>query len=222
MWDLSRHEKIEMAILDGLHSRRILERLIFCGGTMLRLCHELNRYSVDLDFWFTERAHREELYEKTQKFLGEAARLKKSCKTENMLTFEFAVPAYARALKCEYRYREGTVACENKIAFSKNSNSQVLLRAATLEEMMNAKIQTFLDRVQIRDAFDIEFLMKRGIAVKATKEDIARMLTLLGQFKPNDYKVALGSLLDFKEREYYRNAKFSYLVTHLEMLLPQP
>ena len=48
----SEHEKFEIEVLDKMNSLKKLEPLVFGGGTMLRLCHELNRYSVDLDFWF--------------------------------------------------------------------------------------------------------------------------------------------------------------------------
>ena len=48
---LARHEEFEMEVLYRMNSGRILEKLVFGGGTMLRLCHELNRYSADLDFW---------------------------------------------------------------------------------------------------------------------------------------------------------------------------
>jgi predicted nucleotidyltransferase component of viral defense system len=49
---LEDHEKFEMAFLNLLSSRRLIDGLVFGGGTMLRLCHELPRYSLDLDFWF--------------------------------------------------------------------------------------------------------------------------------------------------------------------------
>ena len=49
---LQQHEMFEIEVLDLLHRSKVLEPLVFGGGSMLRLCHELNRYSVDLDFWF--------------------------------------------------------------------------------------------------------------------------------------------------------------------------
>ena len=49
---LGRHEVSEIEVLDKLNSAKLLDPLVFGGDTMLRLCHELNRYSVDLDFWF--------------------------------------------------------------------------------------------------------------------------------------------------------------------------
>ncbi|MDH3259067.1 MAG: nucleotidyl transferase AbiEii/AbiGii toxin family protein, partial [Deltaproteobacteria bacterium] len=41
-----------MEVLEKLKNTGLLEPLVFGGGTMLRLCHELKRYSADLDFWF--------------------------------------------------------------------------------------------------------------------------------------------------------------------------
>jgi predicted nucleotidyltransferase component of viral defense system len=52
---LEKHEVFEIEVLDRLNSAKLLDPLVFGGGTMLRLCHELNRYSVDLDFWFVRK-----------------------------------------------------------------------------------------------------------------------------------------------------------------------
>ena len=46
-----KHEIFEIEVLEKLKNARLLDSLVFGGGTMLRLCHELKRYSVDLDFW---------------------------------------------------------------------------------------------------------------------------------------------------------------------------
>ena len=54
---LARHEEFEMEVLHRMNSGRILEKMVFGGGTMLRLCHELNRYSADLDFWMIKTFH---------------------------------------------------------------------------------------------------------------------------------------------------------------------
>ena len=50
MRDLILHEQFELEILSRMQSGRLLDALVFTGGTMLRLCHGLERYSVDLDF----------------------------------------------------------------------------------------------------------------------------------------------------------------------------
>ena len=49
------HEIFEIEVLDRMKSARMLDPLVFGGETMLRLCHDLNRYSVDLDFWFLKK-----------------------------------------------------------------------------------------------------------------------------------------------------------------------
>jgi len=46
------YECFEMQVLNDMNSMRMLTPLVFGGGTMLRLCHELTRYSVDIDFYF--------------------------------------------------------------------------------------------------------------------------------------------------------------------------
>jgi len=40
------HEVFEIEVLDKMHRSRALEPLVFGGGTMLRLCHELPRYRI--------------------------------------------------------------------------------------------------------------------------------------------------------------------------------
>ena len=49
---LKNHEIFEIEVLEKLKNGNFLSPLVFGGGTMLRLCYELNRYSTDLDFWF--------------------------------------------------------------------------------------------------------------------------------------------------------------------------
>ncbi len=67
---LTRHEEFEMEVLYKMNSGRILEKLVFGGGTMLRLCHELNRYSADLDFWLIKPVSSEEFIENISSILS--------------------------------------------------------------------------------------------------------------------------------------------------------
>ena len=68
----------------------------------------------------------------------------------------------------------------------------------------------------IRDSFDIEFLLRRGVElpIKVRKESIElqRKLALL---KDRDFKVKLGSILESDIRDYYAVNKFSYLEERL-------
>jgi predicted nucleotidyltransferase component of viral defense system len=69
MQDLIKQEQFEIEVLDRLQSGRFLDRLIFGGGTMLRLCFGLDRYSVDLDFWLLNK-NREKDFDHTEWFSG--------------------------------------------------------------------------------------------------------------------------------------------------------
>jgi predicted nucleotidyltransferase component of viral defense system len=51
MQRFAEQEIFEVEILEWLKNKGFLRKLIFGGGTMLRLCHGLNRFSLDLDFW---------------------------------------------------------------------------------------------------------------------------------------------------------------------------
>ncbi len=55
MQDLVKQEQFEIEVLDRLKSGKFLDVLIFTGGTMLRLCYGLNRYSLDLGFWLYKK-----------------------------------------------------------------------------------------------------------------------------------------------------------------------
>ncbi len=59
---LRQHELFEIAVLDHMRRFKLLEPLVFGGGTMLRLCHEMNRYSADLDFWFAKQIDQDEYF----------------------------------------------------------------------------------------------------------------------------------------------------------------
>jgi hypothetical protein len=77
--------------------------------------------------------------------------------------------------------------------------------------MMKAKIEAFLGRKEIRDVFDMEFLLKRGIPLDAPPETLARVLREIDRLKKRDYSVKLGSLLDEDQRKYYLSENFKLL-----------
>lgn len=66
-----KHEAFEIEVLDKMNTSRLLTPLVFGGGSMLRLCHELNRYSVDLDFWFIKEISENDYFDKVRIALAE-------------------------------------------------------------------------------------------------------------------------------------------------------
>ena len=212
MNDLVQQEIFEIEVLAWLKNKGFLRNMIFGGGTMLRLCYNLKRYSVDLDFW-TYRINKI-----NQFFIN----LKDSLKADYDLTdaqnkyytllFEIKKASYPRKLKIEIRKDTEEKDFQESIAYSPYSNQQVLLKSFTLEQMMKNKIGALLERKEIRDVFDIEFLTRKGVNISANYEELKKIREIIKGFEKRDYYVTLGSLLADDIREYYKKDSFTYLL----------
>jgi 5'-3' exonuclease len=211
MQDLIKQEIFELEVLEKLKNNRILEPLVFVGGTMLRLCHDLNRYSVDLDFWLIKKVDIKKYFTKIVDVLKEYYTITDSKIKYYTILVEIKSDKYPRKLKVEIR-KEKECEYEEKIAFSKYTNIQVLLKCATLKQMLKNKIEAFLERKEIRDCFDIEFILRRGEELELNKEKLGKMLSIIKSFTANDYKVTLGSILKPEVRKYYIKSNFKYLI----------
>jgi predicted nucleotidyltransferase component of viral defense system len=215
MRDLIQHEQFELEVLARLQSGRFLGDLIFGGGTMLRLCHGLNRYSVDLDFWVAMKMDWAKYYRRMETYLSPFYTIADSANKHFTILFELKSPQFPRALKIEIRKTVKNVKTETNIAYSPHAPVQVLVKTVALEDMMTSKIEAFLDRKEIRDAYDIEFLLKRGVSLKADKEILTKLLAGLEKLSKKDFSVKLGSLLDVSERKYYLENGFRILESTL-------
>jgi hypothetical protein len=220
---LRQHEIFEIDVLDKMNSAKALDPLVFGGGTMLRLCHENDRYSVDLDFWFIKRISQSKYFEKLRMALGKEYEITDSQMRHHTLLLELRSAAYPRRLKIEIRREKKECDFQEKIAFSRFSTKQVLLKAHTLTQTMQNKIEAFLDRGEIRDGFDIEFLLRRGVALPAlTDRQRTVFQKKLDRFKDRDFKVTLGSILEGEIRNYYVKQRFAYLEEKLVSTRSQP
>ncbi|MEP0862169.1 MAG: nucleotidyl transferase AbiEii/AbiGii toxin family protein [Ignavibacterium sp.] len=211
MQTLQNLEVLEIEILELLNSIKVLEYLYFGGGTMLRLCHNLNRYSTDLDFWLDISSDSKQIYQSIRKHLADNYKLTDSMNKRNTLLFELKSPSVSRSLKIEIRKEQKEFDWEYKIAFSRFTTKQVMVKALTLDQMMKNKFEALLSRKIIRDAFDIEFLLMRGIELPSDKSLLKAALQIISNFKEQDFKVTLGSILDEKDRKFYLSNKFNLL-----------
>ena len=206
---------LEIEALDKLKSGGFLEPLVFTGGTMLRLCYELNRYSTDLDFWFVKKRDAGRYFTSLKKYLAASYELTDAHVKFRTILFELRSPGYPKRLKIEIRKDIKPCDFQERIAFSNYSTKQVMLRAHTLEQAMKNKIAAALDRKDIRDYFDMEFLARRGVEIKADAGDLPKLRKIAMSFKDKDYKVTLGAVLDAETRRYYAANGFKYLIEKL-------
>jgi predicted nucleotidyltransferase component of viral defense system len=212
MKELEEQEIFEIEILEWMKNKGFLEKLIFGGGTMLRLCYDLNRFSVDLDFWTYRVKDFDNYYQKVSSELSNSYELTDSAIKFYTILFEIRKSKQTEKLKIEIRKNKNEFDFQEKIAFSRYSNKQVLLKVFTLEQMMKNKISALLDRKEIRDAYDMEFIAKKGISPAIHGKDRERIKRIIREFSNRDYKVNLGSLLEKELRKYYVENNFNYLL----------
>jgi len=207
-----KHEMFEIEVLDKMKSAKALEPLVFGGGTMLRLCHELSRYSVDLDFWFVKEVLHDDFFDKLHKAFVKDYEITDSQMKRYTLLLELRSAAYPKRLKIEIRKEIKNCDFQEKIAFSRFSTRQVALRTHTLNQTMTNKIEAFFNRGEIRDCFDIEFLLRKGVELPSDiKKESKDFLKRIDGFKDNDFKIKLGSILESEFRDYYVKNRFSFL-----------
>ena len=221
------HEQFEMEILQYLNSHRLLDSLVFAGGTMLRLCYNMNRYSGDFHFYFSGKTvtkadfETSKFFEKMLEMLRRNYVISYSQDKFNTLLFELTHDRYPRRLKIEINKRKVFSEIKQVIAFSPFSTIQVLVNSLSLDKMMENKVEALIDRKEVRDAFDIEFFIRRGIPFSGDDKVQKKVLKVLRGFSQKDYKVKLGSLLPADIREYYRTSGFQFLEQHLVSLMNQ-
>lgn len=205
-----------------MHNKRLLQNLAFGEGTMLRLCHELPRYSVDLDFWFFRPLNFGNFYERILAELKKDYNITDSQNKHYSMVFEMSPGFRKRHLKIEIRKEIAPPgSTEEKIAFSPHSSIQVLVRCFTLQRMVLNKVEAILTRSEIRDAFDLEFLIRKGTVFELEKKIRLKLIRQLRHFKKRDFDVKLGSVLLPEIRGYYRENHFSFLEEKLSFVPSQ-
>ena len=206
------HELFEIDVLDKMRSFKLLDPLVFGGGTMLRLCHQLNRYSADLDFWFAKQTDQDAYFDKFERLFKNVYEITDAQLKHFTLLFELRAGSYPKRLKIEIRREMLNIDFQDKIAFSRFATKQIVLKALTLEQAMKNKVSAFMDRGEIRDGFDIEFLLRKGIDFPEMRPEFWRLFKQkIKRLKDVDFKVKLGSILENDVREYYATRKFAYL-----------
>ena len=211
MRDLIAQERFELEVLNKLNTHGILRHLVFTGGTMLRLCLGMDRFSIDLDFWVW-RSDPQWLFAKLQEVFPRYYTLRDCAEKFHTLIFELKSEGYPRALKVEIRKSapEG-IKTEQAIAYSKYSDIQVLLRIVSLTDMMRLKAEAFLERGEIRDVYDMEFLLRKGVRLDLPEDKLRSLLHKIEGLSRRDYTVKLGSLLEAPQRQYYVKEGFKFL-----------
>lgn len=179
---------------------------------MLRLCHGLKRYSAALDFWFIRDSSYDKYQDKLITTLSRFYKILDNQIKHSTLLLEIPSLSYPKKLKLKIRKSEKDFDNQNMIAYSAYSTIQVLLRVHTFEQTMKNKIAALLNRDEIKDAFDIEFLLRKGMKLpELTESERNSLRKQIEKFTENDFKVKLGSIIDNETRSYYIQNRFKFL-----------
>jgi hypothetical protein len=206
------YEASLIALLQWLRSNRFLGSLALGGDAMLRLCHELPRYSLDLDFCFIKEEDNEEYYHGLNNAFSQEYLVIDSQNNQSSMLFEIQRETRNPKLKIEiHKIIAPPGTTEEKIAFSPYFSSQVLVRGFILPHMVRRKALALLEYGEIVDAFDLEFLVRKGVSLDLAKEQKKRILLILNGFRKREIDLKLGSILQPDLRVYYSQQGFAYL-----------
>jgi len=217
MREIELHEAFEIEVLEKIKNTNLTNCLVFIGGTMLRLCYDLPRYSVDLDFYLIDKPINSTfLFNSIRETLAKDYYIFDVKDKKYTMVFVIGNNNYPNRLKIEIRKKyEDIKNTEHRIAYSISHSKQVKLRTLKLEKVFISKIEAALTRKEIRDFFDLEFLLRRGIEVDIEKDKALEIIKLCKNFKAYQFKVKLGSLLLKDMRDYYSQKGFEFLISKL-------
>jgi len=193
-------EEYELVVLKQLYSSNLADKLIFKGGTALRLAYDSPRFSDDLDFSLLK-------YVKTEDFINTCKDissnnpnidLAEALKKFNTLFALFKVTdssiSQNFSIKIEVSTREENLKKDKdySLIVLKSSVSPINLIANTfsLEKILSDKLS--IEPKRIRDVFDIWFI-KQNLGDKNIKMNFS-------DFNKNEVKRELNKLLPISYR----------------------
>lgn len=162
-------EEVELIFLGGLFESSLSDRLIFKGGTALRLIYGAPRFSEDLDFSLTSKIEGEEFKRVITDITKSDERFSlkdlKSKYYTNLAQIRIKEPWWDRALSMKIEIAKKIVEsprdCLNALAKSPVTNISVMVKVFSLERMLKDKLRTIKERKMPRDVFDIWFICQK-------------------------------------------------------------
>ncbi len=191
-------EAWEIILLKELFQSSFAERLIFKGGTALRLAYMSPRFSEDLDFSLRKKVSEKEFKNCFDKILKKYPKISITDIKEKYYTL-FALIKIKEpflklpfSIKIEISKRKAPKNYESmpKILSSPVISLEVMAETLTLEQIKNDKIQTVKTRSKARDLFDLWYIcekLKEPMPKIKNKIDSKQIKQELHKFLPQNY-----------------------------------
>lgn len=193
-------EELEMLILNELSQSAISKRLVFKGGTALRLCYGSPRFSQDIDFNQLTEIKTPEL----ENVLSEVAKKEKALSVKEIInkrnTLFSLLLINNRALKQnftikieiskkKYHLKKGNYALQT--ARSPLSFFSPILNVYSLEQILKEKQLAVKTRSEPRDYFDLWFIggkLGKQVKIPKPKMNFSEFKGEISQLLPDNLK----------------------------------
>jgi len=162
-------EEAEMELLQSLAKHNISTKLVFYGGTALRLAYNSPRFSEDIDLLMIKKIQFNELQQFLNSFLKDKINWKLT-DIKNKRQTMFALLninddklKHNFSIKIEIHKPDHKVDIEYNLATLQSPTSifQPLLLVPTLDELKNLKVLTIKNRKKGRDIFDLWYISQK-------------------------------------------------------------
>jgi hypothetical protein len=209
---LIEHEIQQMSLLQWLGSNRFLSSLVLGHESMLRLCHELPRYTRDLRFCFFKEKDYDRFYDQIYSALAQDHDLANAENNFHSIFLEVMGNEYSNKLTIEIEKTSVSPgSSEEKIAYSPHFPNQVLVRGLTLKQVLKSKVTAFIDGGNIQDAFDLAFFLMKGTVLDISENQKKPIISRLKGFNSVDFDIKLRGLLLPEMKDIYLNQGFKYM-----------
>lgn len=189
-------EEWEMKILKILFDSSLGEKLIFEGGTALRLAYNSPRFSEDLDFSLKGTMD-ERIFLKTLKTVEEKYYQVSISETRHKFYTHFCLLKVkeswlpkAFSIKIEISKRKRKEEIEIRTLMSPTAAIQVIAKIQTLEQILSDKMDAIKKRAKPRDFFDVWYIHQlKHLPLKPFQVTISKEIlkSELRKYLPKNY-----------------------------------
>jgi len=200
-------ETWEIIILKELFGKEWSDKLIFKGGTALRLAYQSPRFSVDLDFSVLNEIDSKNFFDFLKKIEKKYSELEVIDKKDKFYTLYAQIrvkePVLNRSfsIKIEISKRKGQFKKNEyqlKVLKTPVHPSEVFCNTATTEKIFQDKLVAVRNRQAPRDIFDLWYLsekLKKEFKMPKTKLSKNEIKSELNKFLPRNYQKAVEFII---------------------------
>jgi len=189
------------------------EKLLFKGGTALRIILESPRFSEDLDFSAFNIKHPEieKIIANTLTNIEKSGLLvdiEESKKTSGgyLAIIIFKLENYVSKIQIEISLRSGKKISGTRSIIHNSFTPAYTLVHLNMEDLIGEKIEALLNRKKPRDFFDYYYLLTGNYAIAKEKSNLKKVLSVLEKSKI-DFRSELRRFLPVSQAQHMKDFK---------------